>query len=171
MINYNEKSRLSIDELAKQFFLTKDVSTFHYVHLKKSKMAPDQSIIINSKKESYSYFKNICSFYEERIDISQIDPKETEDEIPFYQNNYPKNKIKDKPKDYIGMEIEKQKMDDIYKNEGVQEKINSSMSDYLHQYFDEMKKDCFYVEPLLIPTQPPNSYNFVDPIFQYIINH
>ena len=171
MINYNEKNRLSIDELAKQFFLTKDVSTFHYIHLKKCKMPLDKSITINLKKENYSCFNNICSFYEERPDISHIDPKETEDEMPFYQHNYQKNKIKDEPKDYVGIEIEKQKMDDIYKNERVQKKINSSMSGYLHQCFDEMNKDCFYVEPLLIPTQPPNSYNFVDPIFQYIINH
>ena len=33
-----------------------------------------------------------------------------------------------------------------------QEKINNSMSDYLNNYFDEMNKDCFYIEHLLIPT-------------------
>ena len=167
MMRYDPKSRLSIDELAKQFFLTKDISTFHYIHLKKSKMDLAQSIIINSKEEKNININNIWNFYDESSEMAQIDPKESQDERPFcqYQNYI---KIKEEPKDFVGIEIEKQEMDDAYKNEGVQEKINSSMGDYLHKCFDEMNKDCFYIEPLLIPTQPSDSYNSVDPISQFM---
>jgi serine/threonine-protein kinase ULK/ATG1 len=168
MMRYDAKTRLSIDELAKQHFLTRDISTFHYIHLKKSKMDLAQSIVINAKEEKNSNINNIWSIYDESSDVSQMDPKETEDEKSFLPHNYNKNKIKDEPTDIVGMEIEKQKMDDAYKNEGIQEKINSSMSDYLHKCFDEMNKDCFYIEPLLIPTQPSDSYNSVDPISQFM---
>ena len=168
MMRYDPKTRLSIDELAKQFFLTKDISTFHYIHLKKSKMDLAQSIVINAKEEKNSNINNIWSFYDENSDVSQIDPKESIGEKSFIPQEYSKNKIKDEPKDVVGMEIEKQKMDDAYKNEGKQEKIDSSMSGYLHKCFDEMNKDCFYIEPLLIPTQPSDSYNSVDPISQFM---
>ena len=168
MMRYDAKTRLSIDELAKQFFLTRDISTFHYIHLKKSKLDLAQSIVINSKEEKNSNINNIWSIYDGSSDVSQMDPKETQDEKSFLPQNYNKNKIKDEPTDIVGMEIEKQKMDDAYKNEGIQEKINSSMSDYLNKCFDEMNKDCFYIEPLLIPTQPSDSYNSVDPISQFM---
>ena len=168
MMRYDAKTRLSIDELAKQFFLTKDITTFHYIHLKKSKMDLAQSIVINAKEEKNSNINNIWSFYDENSDVSQIDPKESIGEKSFIPQEYSKTKIKDEPKDVVGMEIEKQKMDDAYKNEGIQEKIDSSMSGYLHKCFDEMNKDCFYIEPLLIPTQPSDSYNSVDPISQFM---
>ena len=168
MMRYDAKTRLSIDELAKQHFLTRDISTFHYIHLKKSKLDLAQSIVINSKEEKNSNINNIWSIYDGSSDVSQMDPKETQDEKSFLPQNYNKNKIKDEPTDIVGMEIEKQKMDDAYKNEGIQEKINSSMSDYLNKCFDEMNKDCFYIEPLLIPTQPSDSYNSVDPISQFM---
>jgi len=171
MIRYDEKSRLSIDELAKQYFLTRDVSTFHYMHLKKNNMDLAQSIIINSKEQNNSNINDIWSFYDERANISHLEPKDTEDEKSFYQQNYPKTRIKGDPKDIVGLEIENQKMDDAYKDEERKEKINSTMSEYLFKHFDEMNKDCYYIEPLLIPTQPPNEYNSVDPIFQYMINH
>jgi serine/threonine-protein kinase ULK/ATG1 len=168
MMRYDAKTRLSIDELAKQHFLTRDISTFHYIHLKKSKLDLAQSIVINSKEEKNSNINNIWNIYDGSSDVSQIDPKETQDEKSFLPQNFNKNKIKDEPTDIVGMEIEKQKMDDAYKNEGIQEKINSSMSDYLNKCFDEMNKDCFYIEPLLIPTQPYDSYNSVDPISQFM---
>ena len=55
MLKYDAKNRLSIDKLATQYFLTKDVSTFHYSHPythKKSKMDLSKSIIINTKQEN-----------------------------------------------------------------------------------------------------------------------
>ena len=168
MMRYDPKTRLSIDELAKQFFLTKDISTFHYIHLRKSKLDLAQSIVINAKEEKNSNINNIWSFYDENSDVSQIDPKDSIGDKSFIPHEYSKTKIKDEPKDVVGMEIEKQKMDDAYKNEGTQEKIDSSMSGYLHKCFDEMNKDCFYIEPLLIPTQPSDSYNSVDPISQFM---
>ena len=168
MMRYDPKTRLSIDELAKQFFLTKDISTFHYIHLRKSKLDLAQSIVINAKEEKNSNINNIWSFYDENSDVSQIDPKDSIGDKSFIPHEYSKTKIKDEPKDVVGMEIEKQKMDDAYKNEGTQEKIDSSMSGYLHKCFDEMNKDCFYIEPLLIPTQPSDSYSSVDPISQFM---
>ena len=43
------------------------------------------------------------------------------------------------------------------------------MNDYLNKLFDQMNKDCFKIEPLLIPTQP-NDGNFdsSDPITKYM---
>ena len=42
------------------------------------------------------------------------------------------------------------------------------MSDYLHKCFDLMTNDCFYIEPLLIPTQPSDNYNSFDPISKFM---
>ena len=43
------------------------------------------------------------------------------------------------------------------------------MNKYLDDLFDEMNKDCFYIEPLLIPIQPvDNNYNTSDPISKFM---
>ena len=71
-------------------------------------------------------------------------------------------------------ELQKHIIDDSYKKTGqnninnIKEKIDSSMSDYLQNIFDEMNKDCFYIEPLLIPTQPSDGLNSVDPISKFM---
>ncbi len=173
MLRYEPKSRYSVEELSKQYFLTRDPSTFHSVQLKKSRMDIAQSIILNSKEEKNSNICNMWDAYENCVDISQYDPEETTDNQPFSQPGRP-HKIKVEPKDEIGNELQKQKLDDTYKKTGqnginnIKEKIDPSMSNYLHKIFDEMNKDCFYIEPLLIPTQPSDGFNSVDPISKFM---
>ena len=50
MIQYNPQRRLDIHQLASQYFLTKNVRTFHLVQRKKSKMDLGQNIFLNSKE-------------------------------------------------------------------------------------------------------------------------
>ena len=43
------------------------------------------------------------------------------------------------------------------------------MSEYLHNKFDEVNKDCFYIEPLLVPIQPiDNNFDTLDPISKFM---
>ena len=47
--------------------------------------------------------------------------------------------------------------------------IDPVISNYLHKQFDEVNKNCFYIEPLLIPIQPiDNNYNSPDPISKFM---
>ena len=173
MLRYDPKSRYSVEQLSKQFFLTRDPSTFHSVQLKKSNMDFKQSIILNSKEDKNSNIYNMWSMYKNNDDFSQYNPEETTDNKPFSQPGKPQ-KIKNEPKDVVGNELQKHIIDDSYKKTGqnninnIKEKIDSSMSDYLQNIFDEMNKDCFYIEPLLIPTQPSDGLNSVDPISKFM---
>ena len=173
MLRYDPKSRYSVEQLSKQFFLTRDPSTFHSVQLKKSNMDFKQSIILNSKEDKNSNIYNMWSMYNNNDDFSQYNPEETTDNKPFSQPGKPQ-KIKNEPKDVVGNELQKHIIDDSYKKTGhnninnIKEKIDSSMSDYLQNIFDEMNKDCFYIEPLLIPTQPSDGLNSVDPISKFM---
>jgi len=167
MIRFYPKDRLSIEELAKQYFLTKNIIAFHIIYPKKNEIGPN--VVINIRNKYENKINNLWCNYNESYLMSSIEPKETEDIRPFYLYNYHKNKFKDKSKDSIGIEIEK-KIDDNCENKGVQIENNFSMGDYLNNFFDEMNKDYYYVKPLLMPTQPPNIiYNSVDPIDQCMI--
>ena len=172
MMRYDPKTRLSVEELSKQYFLTRDPSTFHNYQLKKNNMNLAQSIVMNSKEDKNNG-TNLCEIFDTQIDIVECDPEETTDvkSICETTNRY---KIREEPTDVVGTEIEKQKMDDAYKGgeqnnlNNNQKIINNSMSDYLNNCFDIMNKDCFYIEPLLIPTQPFDSYNSEDPISKFM---
>ena len=173
MMRYEPKSRYSVEQLSKQYFLTRDPSTFHPFELKKNKMNLAQSIVLTSKENKNSNISNIWKIYENADNVAEFDPSETTDEKSFCQK-IRANKIKDDPKDVIGTELENQKIDEAYKNteqnniKVIQEKVNPTMSNYLHKVFDEMNKDCFYIEPLLIPTQPSDNFNSIDPVSQYM---
>ena len=172
MMRYDPKTRLSVEELSKQYFLTRDPSTFHNYQLKKSKMDLAQSIVINSKEDKNNG-TNLWEIFDTQIDISECNPEDTVDDKPICQKGMG-YKIKEEPTDIVGKELENQKREDAYKGgEGYnlnkkQEKINNSMSDYLNNCFDITNKDCFYIEPLLIPTQPFDSYNSEDPISKFM---
>ena len=51
MMQYDPNKRFKVEDLAKQFFLTKDVKTFRPLQLKKTQMDLAQSIILNSRDE------------------------------------------------------------------------------------------------------------------------
>ena len=173
MMRYDPKTRLSVEELSKQYFLTRDPSTFHNVQLKKTKMDLAQSIVINSKEEKNSN-NNLWEIYESNVDLNQVDPEDTQDEIGFYQPSGRMAKIREEPTDIVGTEIKNQERDEEYNKNGknninnIQEKVNSTTSNYLHKCFDLMNNDCFYIEPLLIPTQPTDNYNSFDQISKFM---
>ena len=175
MMRYDPKSRLSVFDLSKQYFLTRDTSTFHNIQLKKSNIDLAQSIVINSKDEKNAN-NNLWDFYNANYNLEECDPQYTVDDKPFVQPGRGNRIKEEEPPDYIGKELEKQKIDDAYKKneesnvDNKKENLNPSMSNYLHNIFDEMNKDCFYIEPLLIPTQPSDSYNSVDPISRFMEN-
>ena len=169
MMRYEPKTRLSVEQLSKQYFLTRDASTFKNVQLKKNEKSLAESIVLNSKEEN-SNIDNILVSVFPGIDMNDYSPEDTED-IKSFCGNVRGKTIKEDVKDIVGTELDNQKRDDAYKKaeqNNVQENINKTMSDYLHNHFDEMNKDCFYIEPLLIPTQPLDSYNSVDPISKFM---
>ena len=169
MMRYEPKTRLSVEQLSKQYFLTRDASTFKNVQLKKNEKSLAESIVLNSKEEN-SNIDNILVSVFPGIDMNDYSPEDTED-IKSCCGNVKGKKIKEDVKDIVGTELDNQKRDDAYKKaeqNNIQENINKTMSDYLHNHFDEMNKDCFYIEPLLIPTQPLDSYNSVDPISKFM---
>ena len=175
MMRYEPKTRLSVEELSKQYFLTKDPSTFHPVQLKKAKNDLAQSIMLNSKEEKNNNIKDLWSIYESNVDIQNINPEDTMDTESICNPGRLK-KITEEPTDIVGEKLENQVRDENYikaeQNNNninkIQEKINTNTSDYLQNCFDLMNKDCFYIEPLLIPTQPFDSYNSEDPISKFM---
>jgi serine/threonine protein kinase len=174
MMRYEPKTRLSVEELSKQYFLTKDPSTFHPVQLKKARNDLAQSIMLNSKEEKNNNIKDLWSIYESNVDIENINPEDTMDTDSICNPGRLK-KITEDPHDIVGEQLENQVRDENYNRveqnnniNKIQEKINTNTSDYLQNCFDQMNKDCFYIEPLLIPTQPFDSYNSEDPISKFM---
>ena len=174
MMRYEPKTRLSVEELSKQYFLTKDPSTFHPVQLKKARNDLAQSIMLNSKEEKNNNIKDLWSIYESNVDIENINPEDTMDTDSICNPGRLK-KITEDPHDIVGEQLENQVRDENYNRveqnnniNKIQEKINTNTSDYLQNCFDLMNKDCFYIEPLLIPTQPFDSYNSEDPISKFM---
>ena len=176
MMQYNPANRLKVEDLAKQYFLTRDVKTFHPLQLKKTKTDLAQSIMLNSKDEKNSNVSNIFSCFnnDNNINIEDYDANDTLDNVSICE--IPKiGGIKKDEEDIIQKKIDEQQRDNNYKvkdeknpNVNKPEKIDSSMSSYLHNCFDQMNNDCFYIEPLLIPTQPSDKYNSDDPISKFM---
>ena len=164
MLRYDPKSRLSVEELSKQFFLTRPVSTFRNVALKQQGIDPTQSIVMSSKDNIN--ISTMIGVYE-GVDISKYDPNDTVDNKSICKIENGK-RINEEPTDVIGKEIEKCNIDNQYKIEEKKKDVNEGITKYLHEKFDEMNKDCFYIEPLLIPTQPTDNYNSFDPISKFM---
>ena len=169
MMQYDPKSRLSVEELSKQYFLTRDPSTFHNAILKKTDSDLTHSIILNSKDEDEK--PKFWGIYESNADFNDnCNPLNTQDDHSICQNKIV-NKIKDDVPDEVGEKLAIKRENETYEKDqknNKHEKINSSTSDYLFRMFDEMNKDCFYIEPLLIPTQPSDNYNSFDPISKFM---
>jgi len=161
MLRYNPESRLDVESLSKQYFLTRNVSSFHSVILKKSNMDLGSSIVLNAKNDQIG---DILSQYDFNTD--EINPDQYNDDKPF--DDIKKGKqINKEPKDYVGNIPSNT---DININVGEKNnKIDNDMGNYLNKKFDEMNRDCFYIEPLLIPTQPTDiNYNSPDPISKFM---
>ena len=174
MLQYNPEKRLDVFALSKQYFLTRNVSSFHKVSLKKANNDMDlsQSIILNAKKEEKIKMDDIWSQFSEK-GLGEVDPLQNQDEKPFGNIETGKRIAKD-VKDMldIGMKIDdnnnKINLQEDEKNEE-KSNIDQTMSDYLHKQFDLVNKDCFFIEPLLIPIQPiDDNYNSPDPISKFM---
>ena len=174
MMQYDPNKRFKVEDLAKQFFLTKDVKTFRPLQLKKTQMDLAQSIILNSRDEKKSNINNIFGCFSNEVNPEDYNPDDTLDNISIC--DLPKMPgIKVDQEDIIQQKLDEQKMNENYNVEknvidNKPEKMDNNMSRYLHNCFDEMNKDCFYIEPLLIPTQPSDSYNSEDPISKFMEN-
>ena len=174
MLQYNPERRLDVFELSKQYFLTRNVPTFQKLQLEKANMNMDlgQSIILNAKKPFESNMDDIWSQFKQN-NLNQIEPKQNEDEKPFENIQQGKRITKD-VEDMIEPEIKKENNNNeiiIQENEQAKENIviNEMMTNYLNSQFDEINKDCFYIEPLLIPIQPmDNNYDSPDPISKFM---
>ena len=180
MLQYNPNRRLDVAELSKQYFLTRDVKSFHKINLKRANKDMDlgESIILNAKKQDNSNIGDIWSQFSDK-NLNEIDPLQNQDEKPFAEIEKGKRITKDvKDMIDIGIKIEDNNRINVggnndNDNDNVQtkekSKVDQTMSDYLQKKFDEVNKDCFYIEPLLIPIQPiDNNYNSPDPISKFM---
>ena len=142
--------------------------------LEKANMEMDlgQSIVLNAKKSLESNMNDIWSQFKEK-NLNQIEPIQNQDEKPFDNIEKGKRITKD-VEDMIEPEIKKENNNNeiiIQENEQPKENIiiNEMMANYLNSQFDEINKDCFYIEPLLIPIQPmDNNYDSPDPISKFM---
>ena len=173
MLQYNPENRLDVTELSKQYFLTRNVSTFQKLQLEKANMNMDlgQSIVLNAKKSLESNMSDIWSQFKQN-NLNKIEPIQNQDEKPFENIEKGKRITKD-VEDLIDVEIKKENNNNqiINENEQVKENvdIDQMMVNYLNVQFDEINKDCFYIEPLLVPIQPMgNNYDTTDPISKFM---
>ena len=173
MLQYNPENRLDVTELSKQYFLTRNVSTFQKLQLEKANMNMDlgQSIVLNAKKTLESNMSDIWSQFKQD-NLNKIEPIQNQDEKPFENIEKGKRITKD-VEDLIDVEIKKENNNNQIINENEQVKqnvdIDQMMVNYLNVQFDEINKDCFYIEPLLVPIQPMgNNYDTTDPISKFM---
>ena len=173
MLQYNPENRLDVTELSKQYFLTRNVSTFQKLQLEKANMNMDlgKSIVLNAKKTLESNMSDIWSQFKQD-NLNKIEPIQNQDEKPFENIEKGKRITKD-VEDMIEPEIKKENNNNqiINENEQVKENvdIDQMMVNYLNVQFDEINKDCFYIEPLLVPIQPMgNNYDTTDPISKFM---
>ena len=173
MLQYNPENRLDVTELSKQYFLTRNVSTFQKLQLEKANMNMDlgKSIVLNAKKTLESNMSDIWSQFKQN-NLNKIEPIQNQDEKPFENIEKGKRITKD-VEDLIDVEIKKENNNNqiINENEQVKENvdIDQMMVNYLNVQFDEINKDCFYIEPLLVPIQPmDNNYDTTDPISKFM---
>ena len=173
MLQYNPEKRLDVSELSKQYFLTRNVSTFQKLQLEKANMNMDlgQSIVLNAKKSLESNMSDIWSQFKQN-NLNKIEPLQNQDEKPFENIEKGKRITKD-VEDMIDVEMKKENNNNqiINENEQAKENVNidQMMVNYLNAQFDEINKDCFYIEPLLVPIQPmDNNYDSTDPISKFM---
>ena len=167
MLRYNPETRLDIESLSKQYFITKDFSSFHNLKLTKSDEQIGISMIMNVKNDENSSFEDFLKMYGGG-DID-IDPKKTQGDKPFNEVKKGETINKEPPEDMIGQIPEQSE------GEGNKEissgNIKPEMDEYVNNLFDEMNKNSFYIEPLLVPNPPvDNLFNCSDPITKYMID-
>ena len=169
MMQYDPQRRLDIHQLASQYFLTKDVKTFHPVQMKKSKMDLGQSIILNSKETN-----PVLSAFELQ-GLDKISPEDYWDKEKSIAEKKNYRGIVEDQIDILGKMDELQKIneknhisDSTNKIQEGNEKVGKELDGFLQDVFDKMNRDTFYVEPLIIPTKPLDNINNIDPASKFI---
>ena len=167
MLRYNPETRLDIESLSKQYFITKDFSSFHNLKLTRTDDQLGLSMIMNVKNDENSSFEDFLNMYGgTNIDIN---PSKTQGEKPFNEVQKGEKITKKQPVDMLEEILVK--CDNEEKKEVTSENIKPEMNDYINNLFDEMNKNSFYIEPLLVPNPPvDNMYNCSDPIIKYMID-
>ena len=175
MLRYNPESRLDIESLSKQHFLTRDVSTFHNRPLKRTEKELGESIILNTKKDENSNVEDLLNIFEGME--NDIDSEKMQDNIP-YDNMSKGKRITEDEEDYVEEALKREENNTQVEEKGQAEQmkqtnekvVDKNMTKYLKDLFDEFNKDCFHIEPLLIPIQPTDhNYNFDDdPITKFM---
>ena len=164
MLRYNPSTRLDIESLNKQHFITRDVSTFHNIHLTRNKKNLGE-IILKVKRDDNSNLEELLSLYNDinmEIDVSQTQDLEPKEKIPQGK------RIKVNEEDYVGGNIINPEQNNKSGNKE-EENLENNRNNYLNKLFDQMNKDCFKIKPLLIPTKPNDgNYNSSDPITKYM---
>ena len=163
MLRYNPESRLDIDSLSKQYFITKDYTTFHNLKLTRTDDQLGVSMIMNVKNDENSSFEDFLNMYG-AINVD-IDPSKTQGEKPLPDVIIGEPISQEPPKDMIGQTPES--------NDNEEKNINISleMKDYVNKLFDDMNKNSFSIEPLLVPNPPvDNIYNNSDPLTSYMLD-
>jgi len=163
MLRYNPSTRLDIESLNKQHFITRDVSKFHNIHLTRNKKNLGE-IIRNVKGNNNSNLEELLSLYNDinmEIDVSQTQDLEPKEKIP-------QGKRKSNEEDFFGGNIINPEQNNKSGNKE-EENLENNRNNYLNKLFDQMNKDCFKIKPLLIPTKPNDgNYNSSDPITKYM---
>ena len=164
MLQYDQKQRLDINQLAKHKFLTLNPNEFTPLNLKKVQQKfSNNDLTMNTKNITQS----VLSIFEiNEGSIDDIDPLMI-NENAQNGNSGDNRGISDKPEDTLGnmsrqfgnMVISNEK-----KNENVIKNNNKNnendnfnvkdIKDLLYDSFDKMNKDFYYIEPMLIPIVP-----------------
>ena len=142
MLQYNPERRLDVFELSKQYFLTRNVSNFHKVELKRANGNMDlgESIILNAKTEDQSKKLDIWDQFKGE-GLNKIDPKQNEDEKPFGYIETGKRINKD-VKDVLDIEINKGDNNNNLSEKEEQKESENNEEELKEE--EEEEKPCLY---------------------------
>lgn len=170
-LQFDPKQRLDINTLIRHEFLTKNVNQFEQIDLKKAeaKFNNSNDIILNTKDNKSIWFL----FEQEKMNLNEISPSMLDKNTQNTSNIPKSNGIKSAPEDIIGSLINAtdqirlqtegnsnpiNRVDSDNSNRIISERnneeIDQKLKNMLLESFDEMNKDSFYVEPMLIPIIP-----------------
>lgn len=163
MMQYDDKSRLDIHQLANHFFIKKDVKDFHPVQIKKSNNL-EKTIMMNIKENSPMW-----NIFEENEALNEINPEMI---VPNKEKPVKVKGIVDDGTDILGNLIKQNGgSEETYVNtpdSGNKIIVDNSLSSFLQKNFDEMNIESFYLEPLLAPITPLEEMKNIEQTLKYI---
>jgi serine/threonine protein kinase len=165
MLQYDQKQRLDINQLAKHKFLTLNPNEFTPLNLKKVQQKfSNNDLTMNTKNITQS----VLSIFEiNEGNLQDISSDMIDDNAKDYSGS--KEGIRDKPVDTLAnmskqfgnmvIHNEKEKKEIPKNNPKINETEKNNfnvkdLKDMLYDSFDKMNKDFYYIEPMLIPIVP-----------------